>query len=426
MSSHHHDADERDAALGDASPRAGATTHPRFPHPILFLTVVVVVTALALAVNRVEPAAPGPFYSPPAPLPDGAPGTIIRSEPVSPAPAGAQAWKVLYRSTGLQNQPIAVSGMVFVPNDTAPAEGRKVVAWAHGTTGVASRCAPSLENGGGASKIPGLALFLQAGYVVTATDYPGLGTAGPHPYLVGASEGMAVIDSVRAARQLPAAGASATFALWGHSQGGHAALFAAQLTPTYGSDLSLVGVATAAPATNLPALLEKDIGGIAGNVLGSMAVVSWSQVYADQGVQLGQVVHTDAIPSARLIADHCIETEAQLAVDLPEAEVLRVSFLSDAPWSTPPWEALMQANSAGGTRIEVPVLVNQGTADTVVWPPVTAEYVQQQCAQGVNMAEKQYDGVTHTDIATTSANDTATWLAARFAGAAAPPACPSP
>ena len=41
------------------------------------------------------------------------------------------------------------------------------------------------------------------GYAIAATDYPGLGTPGPHPYLVGDSEARAVIDSVRAARSFP-------------------------------------------------------------------------------------------------------------------------------------------------------------------------------------------------------------------------------
>jgi hypothetical protein len=36
-----------------------------------------------------------------------------------------------------------------------------------------------------------------------ATDYPGLGTPGVHAYLMGESEGRAVLDSVRAARNLP-------------------------------------------------------------------------------------------------------------------------------------------------------------------------------------------------------------------------------
>ena len=105
---------------------------------------------------------------------------------------------------------------------------------------------PVAACGRGASTIPGLQSFLQDGYVV-ATDYPGLGTQGPAPYLVGSSEARAVLDSVRAARQLPGANAGSHFIVWGHSQGGQAALFAGQLARSYAPELKLQGVAVAAP-----------------------------------------------------------------------------------------------------------------------------------------------------------------------------------
>jgi alpha-beta hydrolase superfamily lysophospholipase len=416
------------AATRPADPPAEPRRRPsrdddhRLRHPWLLLVPVVAVVVIAFAINRIEPGQPGPFYTPPAPLPAGPAGTIIRTQPIAGAPAGAQAWLVLYLSTGLNGQPVAVSGTVFAPTGTPPAGGRPVIAWAHPTTGIASRCAPSLEAAGGAGSIPGLAGFLQAGYVVAATDYPGLGTAGPHPYLVGASEAMAVLDSVRAARNLGDAGAGTSFGVWGHSQGGHAALFTGQLAPTYAPELQLVGVATAAPATQLATLLEHDIGGLPGNVLASMAVVSWSAVYAPT-LTMDQVLQPTAIPTARLIGDNCIESEAQVAIDLPEAEIEKRDFLSTPPWQVPAWQSTLQENTPGSVAIKVPVLVNQGTADTIVWPGVTADWVASQCALEVRITEKTYDGITHTDIAKVSAADTVTWMAARFANQAATSNC---
>ena len=90
--------------------------------------------------------------------------------------------------------------MVITPRGPAPQGGRPVVAWAHPTTGVVPRCAPSLARKR-FQLIAGLRLMLARGYVVAATDYPGLGTPETHPYLVGDSEGRAVLDSVRAARK---------------------------------------------------------------------------------------------------------------------------------------------------------------------------------------------------------------------------------
>jgi alpha-beta hydrolase superfamily lysophospholipase len=411
-----------------AAPPASAASgiRHRLPHALVLLVPVVAIALIALGVNRIEPVGPGRFYTPPAPLPEGAPGTVIRSHPVPGAPAGAQAWSVLYLSTGPDGERIAVSGSVFAPIGAPPTGGRPVVAWAHPTTGVARRCAPSLETAGGAAAVPGLTDLLSAGYVVAATDYPGLGTPGPHPYLIGASEATAVLDSVRAARNLPAVGAGTRVALWGHSQGGHAALFAGQMAPAYAPELTLVGVAAAAPATDLVMLLQRDIGGVAGNVLASMAVQSWSRLYAAQGLKPSDVLEPEAIPTARLIADYCIETESQALVELPEAEVLKVRFLAEAPWTVPGWDAVLRANTPGAAAIKVPVLINQGSADTTVWPGVTADWITAQCHAGVAITEKVYDGLTHTQIARLSAGDTARWLTARFNGDQAAPGCPAP
>ena len=102
---------------------------------------------------------------------------------------GAEVTRLLYHSTDPDGEPIAVSGIAITPPGEPPSDGWPVVAWAHGTTGIASRCAPSLESGAGAHLIPALTELTDGGYVVVATDYPGLGTPGPHPYLVGESEG---------------------------------------------------------------------------------------------------------------------------------------------------------------------------------------------------------------------------------------------
>ena len=124
----------------------------------------------------------------------GAPGTLIRQEPMSGAPLDAKAYRVLYRSTGLKGEPIAVSGVVIIPRGPVPPEGRPIVAWAHPTTGIVPHCAPSLAHFF-FQQVQGLREMVERGWIVAATDYPGLGTPGPHPYLVGVSEGRAVLDS---------------------------------------------------------------------------------------------------------------------------------------------------------------------------------------------------------------------------------------
>ena len=160
-----------------------------------------------------------PFYKDFDSKLNGLSGTLIRQEPRTGAPLDALAYGVLYRSTGLKGEPIAVSGAIIISAGQPPPGGRPIVAWAHPTTGIVPRCAPSLALFL-FQQIQGLREMMRRGYIVAATDYPGLGTPGPHPYLVGESEGRAVLDSVRAARALVSAEANNQAAFWGHSQGG--------------------------------------------------------------------------------------------------------------------------------------------------------------------------------------------------------------
>src|SRR5580692_10197882 len=179
------------------------------------VTVRLILAALCILAGAKAANAQTEFYRAPASAIVGPPGTLVRQEVIDGAPLGATAYRVLYRSIGLDNKPILVSGVVIVPPGDPPPGGRPIVAWAHPTSGIVPRCAPSLaiflfE------QIQGLRSFVREGYVVAATDYPGLGTPGPHPYLVGTSEARAVIDSVRVAGSLPGVGDGNNFAVWGH------------------------------------------------------------------------------------------------------------------------------------------------------------------------------------------------------------------
>jgi hypothetical protein len=229
-----------------ASRRAELHLLPRRSRFALIATLYVIVGPASAAMAQT------PFYRAPPSVVAGAPGTLVRQEPIDGAPLGAAAYRVLYRSTGLDDEPILVSGIVVVPQGPPQPGGRPIVAWAHPTSGIVPRCAPSLAIFI-FQQIQGLRSMVEHGYVIAATDYPGLGTPGPHPYLVGVSEARAVIDSVRAAGTLPGAGGGTRFVVWGHSQGGQAALFTGMIARTYAPELALLGVAASAPATDLAA-----------------------------------------------------------------------------------------------------------------------------------------------------------------------------
>src|SRR3954467_3594167 len=199
------------------------------------------------------------FYTPPSPLPGKTHGDAIWARKAKGEPAlksAGASWLVLYRSVGTDGQPIAVSGTVAVPKGKAPKKGWPVISYDHGTTGIADQCAPFRDATDNPAHLynsyvyPLLNRWLKAGYAVVRTDYQGLGTAGAHQYLVGVAEGRSTLDIVRAAHSLDKR-ISNRFAIAGHSQGGHAALWAARLAPTWTPDLKLGGTVAFAPASHV-------------------------------------------------------------------------------------------------------------------------------------------------------------------------------
>lgn len=350
----------------------------------------------------------------------GPPGTLIRTAPMQGAPDNAAAYRILYRSTGLHDEPIAVSGIVVVPEGPVPTGGRPIVAWAHPTTGVVPRCAPSLALFV-FQQIQGLRNMVERGYVVAATDYPGLGTPGPHPYLVGISEGRAVLDSVRAARIIGGADSSRRFAVWGHSQGGQASLYTGILAKTYAPELDLAGVAAAAPATELARLMTEDLNSNGGRNLTAMTLWSWARVF---GAPIERAVEPAAIPVVNRLAGECIESIYDMIVRQRTARPLAETFLSIAnPAEVEPWRSLAANNTPGSLPAGVPVFLSQGTDDNLVRPAVTRDYVSTLCKAGSRVRTLWVPGVNHGFIARDSAGAAVEWMSSRFAGQNAPNDC---
>jgi acetyl esterase/lipase len=349
------------------------------------------------------------------------PGSILRVWPLEGGgPGNSEAFRILYRSTGLNGHPIEVSGAIYWNPGPAPAGGRNVIAWAHPTSGVVQACAPSLmpDNAG---MIWGLADILAKGYVAVATDYPGLGTPGIHPYLIGISEARAVLDSVRAARALPNTGASNRFAVWGHSQGGHAALYTGELAASYAPELKLVGVAAAAPATYLAELFDADKETATGKELTAMTIYSWSKLYNTPATTL---VEPGAMGPFEQMAHDCIESVAEFkAITDAEKPLQTEKFLKADPTETEPWRGIMLRNTPGQAPAGAPVFIAQGTADTTVHPEITKKFGEALCKQGARVDFTWLKGVSHTFAAKDSARQTLAWMGDRFRGAPAPSSC---
>jgi acetyl esterase/lipase len=295
-----------------------------------------------------------------------------------------------------------------------------VIAWAHPTTGVVSRCAPSkaffvFQN------MMGLRTMVREGYVVAATDYPGLGTAGPHPYLVGVSEARAVLDSVRAARLMPGVDAGKRFAVWGHSQGGQAALFTGIVAGSYAPDLDLVGVAAAAPATDLPTLLRDDAATDGGRNITAMTLWSWSRVY---GLPIDGIVDASAMPAVDALSNECLESVLDMFERRHSQKPLANAFLS-VPDITriEPWRSLLAQNVPGNLPPSIPVFIAQGDADGLVRPAVTRAYAGKLCAAGSRVDYVGLPGVKHGFAGADAALAAIAWIDDRMDGKPPPSSC---
>lgn len=354
------------------------------------------------------PAEPGEDFYQPSDVPEANPGRLIRMEDLA-TPEGIRGWRVLYSSTTVEGANTVVSGLVFAPDSPAEPGGRPVVAWGHGSVGLGDGCAPSRSPDSLINE-PVFREMLTQGFVLTATDYQGLGTPGPHPWLVGLSEGRNMLDSVRAAAQIPEAGAGNRFVAFGASQGGGAALFAGELAGSYAGDLELLGVVAAAPAAELDliALLPaQNLPGIAGFLV--MGALGFSAAYPD--LPLDAILAADIIAAREEIEGLCQDEIDQRFRGVPVDRVLEAF-----PGEVEEWAEVIALNTPGNTRTGAPVLVVHGTADRVVPVEISQLLFSRLCNLGVHTQLQVLPDVGHGEIITQSSGFVLGWIAERAAG----------
>jgi alpha-beta hydrolase superfamily lysophospholipase len=410
-----------EAATSPPGPTA-ATPAPGSSDP---LATFVSVSALA-AVHGGDATVTGvlaSFYRPPSPLPYAPAGSIIRSEPIAPGaglPAGARAYRVLFHTTSGSGGDLAESGVVVVPGGTPPARGFPIVSWAHGTTGVASGCAPSLD---GTSTLPDLTALIADREIVVAADYRGLGAPGQHPYLVGASEAEDVLDGARAARSLVGRDASNAVVVLGFSQGGQAALFAGEIAQSYAPELFVAGVAAVAPVTSVLELAPTgDQPPPSGqSAFTAMALFAWARHYRTFPLQ--KVLTPAGLAGISAVSSSCVDAVASLYDTVSPAR-----FFLPGWQEQPAVQAANQANLPGGSPTSAPILVVQGTADEVVPFGTTTSFVDRRlCGSQYDTVDYvAEDGVGHSQALDLSTTVISRWIQARFDGGATVDSCTRP
>jgi len=346
-------------------------------------------------------------------------GQLISADPVADSPTGMQAWRISYWTMTGKSAPIRATGMVIAPRE-ASTRARPVLAWTHGAWGVAQKCAPSLSRD--FWKYTAGLQAVSRGYAVVAPDYPGLGIQGVHGFLVGPDTARSVLDAVRAAGQVPAAAAGKRFAVWGESQGGHAALWTGQRARHYAPDLDLVGVAAAAPPTYLVDNLRQGSDPSARTFLTSYAIYSWSRFY-------GSPMSTIAGPQSRGIITRLSENNCVNFDSMPKLGAilgivtLRRNLRNTDLGKIEPWASHARVNNAKAGQIDVPLLLAQNPKDTIVAPAVTRRFARDACAAKKRVRWIDINGKGHGTSASDTVGVTLDWIGDRFAGRQAPDDC---
>jgi len=350
------------------------------------------------------------FYEPPKPLPRAAAGTLIRSEAFTgyDLPAGAAAVRILYHSRSLNGADVAVSGVVLIPAGTPPPGGWPVIAWAHGTTGVARMCAPSLMKDLAYGE-EGLMPMVAAGFAVVATDYAGLGAPGSHAYLNKIPQASDVIDSIPAARQAMR-GLGPKWVAIGHSEGG----------------IAVWGVAEREAQLQDPTY----VGGV--SVAGYMDFKSWpaDEITADPDAAYYWVLEAFGIkasyPSfdiARMLTPAALDVYQDVTTkgcyDYGHA-VLRAlgpRIPAHADWArAPEVRNYLRDSQSGEKPIHAPLLVVAGDDDRTVAIDSIVASVKGACSRGLAIELRRRAGLDHDPLMEKTTPELLDWARDRLAG----------
>ena len=343
----------------------------------------------------------------------GVSGELISASPLTGAPAGTTGYKLRYKSVSPAGAPIEVTGLAYIPKAKAPSGGWPVLSYAHGTVGLADRCTPSNNISAIENTVAGA--FAALGFAVVASDFEGLGTPGRHPYLVGVSEGRGVLDIVRAARQIPGATVSNRFVTWGHSQGGHAALFAGELAATWAPELKLLGVAAGAPPSQLTNIADS----VSNSPFrGYMFMVAAGLQAADPTLNFNDVMTAKAQEILPVVDTGCNSQIFSAFNKVPLDQLLiKDGLLRD------PWKSALAANEPGKVKTYAPILIIHGDKDEQIPVETSAALKKKLCALGNSVERKIYPGQDHGGAALASLFEVTAWLSLRAAGLPASNGC---
>ena len=354
----------------------------------------------------------------------GKPGQLLKSEALPNelglSQAGIQK-RILYTSTdGVDGtSPVVVSGAVFGPKGRPPQGGWPIVAWAHGTVGMADICAPSWA-GRSYRDIQYLNRWLSEGFAIVATDYQGLGTPGPHPYLKTRPAAYSVLDSIRAVLG-GGFDLSNAIILVGQSQGGGAAFATAALAAAYAPELNIRGTV----ATGVPFLSQKTLSrpptkdpNKVDPTLAYVLYIGLTLQQTDKSLNASDMFSAQALPVFELARTSCIASF--------ESSVTSAA-LTPATTSLPGFRkagaAALPAFTYPTLKLAQPIFVGTGAEDKDVAPEDQLSLVKDACDAGTIVEAHLYSGLNHGETVNASLRDSLPFVKKVMAGEAIAPIC---
>ncbi len=358
------------------------------------------------------------IFSTPLPVWKSKPGDLLAHETYRQyeVPAGVVAERIVYHSLDAEGHDVPSSAVVLLPPGHAPQRGWPVIVWAHGTSGVARQCAPSLMKDVYYGH-EGLFDFLAAGFAVVAVDYHGLGTPGPHQYVDKIAQAQDVIYAV------PAAGAAVPslgdrWVADGHSQGGLAAWGVAELEarrrdPGY---LGAISVAGALRPHDLFRHLDATPG------------VGFYLAFLAYGIhaRFPQFQPQDLLTPQGMRSYATATTEGCWYAGYAAYAGTPVNSLLKTGWDGNPWvQRWFTEDTLGEQPIGGPLLVLAGEADTTVPIGNVRALVASACHAGIALSFRSYPGLDHDPTMMQSVPDQIAWIRDRFAGKPVVGSCPT-
>ena len=344
------------------------------------------------------------FYTPPDPLPPGAPGDLIRTERsrLVLEPSGQLGMIMADATRSCTAAPMfaAIRWWSPVPTSSRTTIGRAVGRGRCSCTAQAPRARATNARRRVSStraSIGGriwtssfnyeemfVSTMVARGFAIVMTDYQGLGTPGLHTYVGRVPQGDAMLDAARAAKKLPdtSLDPDGPIAFWGYSQGGGAAASAAELASTYAPELKVVGAYAGAPPADLEELFPYADGSVLVGAVG----------YALNSVMAAYPEHAEAIRSKLTprgedflfkVADQCVaETLAKFMF-----RHLQPYFNEDINElvNEEPFSGLFDEQRLGRFKPNAPVMILSNRFDPLVpWTGVN-QLGRDWCAQGADV-----------------------------------------